>query len=288
MCKGTRSALRLEGGTGRREKGRWLRDVGVGDGPGMHGSMIYGHLWSELIPATRPAFCISEQGHSPGGTARGMADPEVTHLVCCICTSWLCGSPSASVFGHVTRPSVTCLEVKLGRESDTGGGDEREAGTPLWDHKNWVGRAMFLHSPSCFHFLLQWAELSGEIYSISIEPEWKLIFIMLCSLNLSLSPSASSRLTNDDIIVWISKKLPSSFFLLLMTEDWGLEEDGLASWKPQCISLVWVQHLFDVFGLLEPISCCSVWNSFPKYITLFDLIGLVCACRKARDCEYER
>lgn len=37
----------------------------------IHGSMIYGHLWSELIPSTRPACCITELGHSPGGTARG-------------------------------------------------------------------------------------------------------------------------------------------------------------------------------------------------------------------------
>ena len=68
--------------------------------------------------------------------------------------------------GHVTHSSVTYLEVKANRENDK---EEKEV-VPLRDHKNWVKRDMFLQSPASFlfsFFLLQCAELSGEIYSIS-------------------------------------------------------------------------------------------------------------------------
>lgn len=62
----------------------------------------------------------------------------------------------------MAHSSVTYLEVKANRATDK---EEKEV-VPLWDHKNWVKRGMFLQSPASFLFLLQCAQLSGEIYSI--------------------------------------------------------------------------------------------------------------------------
>lgn len=189
--------------------GEWLEDMEGGGSPGMHGSMIYGHLWSELIPATRPACCISEQRHSPGGTAGGMNDPEVIHLhkcthshmhflimwqfisVCLVSNKHQWAARASD--GHVTHSLVTILEVKANRESDK---EEKEV-VPLWVHKNWVKRDMFLlaQSPNSFLFVLQCAELSGEIYCISSRLWMETDFYHPLQFT-SLSPVVSPMMTS--------------------------------------------------------------------------------------------
>lgn len=142
--------------------------------------------------------------------------------------------------GHVTHSSVTYLEVKANRENDK---EEKEV-VLLWDHKNWVNRDMFLQSPASFlffFFLLQCAELSGEIYSISSRV-WMETDFFLSSFAVFKSLSLSPVMTS----LFEEVKLPSSV-LLVKTEDYGW---WLGSSQPQCFSLVWIHHLADVFGLL--------------------------------------
>lgn len=114
-----------------------LEDMEGGGGPGMRGSMINGHLWSELAPATRPACCISAAATlswqcgdrelmtpgSPASTsvpgAYALPDYVAIHLR-------VFGSQPAAkkktscqgIHGHVTHSLVTVLEVKANRESE--------------------------------------------------------------------------------------------------------------------------------------------------------------------------
>lgn len=79
----------------------------------------------------------------------------------------------------MTHSSVTHLKVKANRENDK---EEKEV-VSLWDRKNWVKRDMF---QLVFLFRVSMQNYQGYLIVSPVVSEWKLIFIIFCSLNLSL------------------------------------------------------------------------------------------------------
>lgn len=238
----------------------------------MCGSMIYGHLWSALAPATLPACCISGQHILVTAWRQGINDPRVaslpqvhpSHMHFLIMWQFISGCLVLNLSlkkkkkktktscqcsrVHVTHSLVTILEVIANREWEKG-----KVGGPAFSCiKKWVKRDSYWHQDQIVpYFCCSLQNCVGEPSTVLLR--WKNHFFNR-SLFLTLSMFLSSGLTDSDTIVWVK----SSSFVLLTRRLFGWVEDREVRSSSQFhhATPVCIHLLLHTSGWLEPTSLC--------------------------------
>lgn len=179
-----------------------LEDMKAGGSPGMCGSMIYGHLWSKLAPATRPACCISGQRILLTARRQGINDPRVASLPqvhlshmrflimwqfisgCLVLNLWLKKEKKKNDKNELSVQPWTCdslLSNHFRGHSKQGVRKRKRRWSRFCVYKKWVKRDMFLLAPrpNSFLFCYSMQNCVGELYSIFCNASMENLLIFL-------------------------------------------------------------------------------------------------------------